>query len=121
MYKRLIILIVLSVPLAYLLARLMGLFYSHEQPFAVYGFEPLIPHAIDNSFPSDHVALGGAIATSVLFLHRRLGLLVWLLVVSVGLLRVVAGLHYPLDIVGGVCAGILAGMAAYVLTPKERG
>lgn len=108
MNKRLFILILLSLPLAYFLARVMGMFYAHEQPFAVYGFEPLWPHVVDNSFPSDHVALGGALATAVLFFKRRLGLLLWLLVASVGLLRVVAGLHYSIDIVGGAIAGALA-------------
>lgn len=108
MNKRLLVLMLFSLPLAYFVARVMGMFYFHEQPFAVYEFEPLWPHMIDNSFPSDHVALGGALATSVLFFRQHLGLLLWLLVASVGLLRVVAGLHYPIDIVGGAIAGTLA-------------
>jgi membrane-associated phospholipid phosphatase len=98
----------------------MGLFYFHEQPFAVYGFEPLWPHAVDNSFPSDHVALGGALATAVLFLNRPLGLFLWLLVLAIGLLRVIAGLHYPVDIVGGAVAGILAGILSYAVACWRR-
>lgn len=121
MNKRLLILILLSLPLAYVLARLLGLLYFHEQPFAVYGFEPLIPHAIDNSFPSDHVALGGALATAVLFFNRPLGLFLWLLVLVIGLLRVVAGLHYASDIAGGIAAGILAAAAVFFVMSKVRG
>src|SRR3989344_9511621 len=48
-----------ALPLGYTLARLAGIFFAHNQPFAVEGLEPLVPHAVDNSFPSDHVLIGG--------------------------------------------------------------
>lgn len=101
-----------ALPLAWLIARFFGLLFSHPQPFAVEGTEPLIPHAVDNSFPSDHTALGFALASSVAFANRWLGLLLAIAALLVGLARVAAALHYPVDI----AAGALAGAAAAALS-----
>ena len=88
----------IALPLGYALARLAGLFFAHNQPFAVEGFEPLIPHAVDNSFPSDHVALGGVFASVAFLADRRVGLALWALTLLVGLSRVLAGLHWGVDV-----------------------
>ena len=87
-----------ALPLAYALARVAGMFYSHHQPFAELGFEPLIPHEVDNSFPSDHVVLSGAFASLAFLADRRLGLALWALALLVGLCRMLAGLHWGVDV-----------------------
>src|SRR3989344_3320827 len=88
----------IALPLGYALARLAGLFFAHNQPFAVEGFEPLIPHAIDNSFPSDHVVLGGIFASLAFLVDRKVGLVLWAFTLLVGLSRMLAWLHYGVDV-----------------------
>lgn len=95
--------------LGYLLARLGGLFFYHEQPYAVLTYTPLIPHDIDNAFPSDHAVVAGAIAGIASLYNRAFGLLMWLLALGVAAGRMLAGVHYPVDVIvglilGGVCA-----------------
>ena len=102
-----------ALALAYAFARLAGLFFSHEQPFAALGFEPLVPHEVDNSFPSDHAALAGALATIAGLYNRGLGMLLWVLAVAVASGRVLAGLHYPVDVIAGLGIGGLSAAAAY--------
>lgn len=102
---RLVYTLAVALPLGYALARLAGLFFAHQQPFAEQGFEPLIPHAIDNSFPSDHVLIGGVFASVAFLADRRVGLLLWVLTLLVGLCRMLAGLHYGVDI---MAAAVLA-------------
>jgi len=102
-----------ALPLAYGLARLAGLFFSHPQPFSVYGYEPLIAHEVDNSFPSDHSAAAGALAAAAGFYNRYLGILLWVLAVAVGAGRMLAGLHYPVDVVAGLVFGGLSAAVAY--------
>ncbi len=102
---------IVALPLAYALARLAGLFFHHEQPFAALGYAPLIPHEVDNSFPSDHSAAAGAIAGIASLYNRALGVLLWVLAVGVATGRVLSGLHYPVDavvglVLGGLCAAI---------------
>lgn len=101
--------------LAYALARLAGVFFSHEQPFAAFGYMPLIAHEVDNSFPSDHAALAGVLAGLVGLYNRGLGLLLWVLAVGVGAGRMLAGLHYPLDIIVGLVLGGLCAAGAHTL------
>ena len=101
----------IALPLGYALARLAGLFFAHNQPFAVDGFEPLIPHSIDNSFPSDHVLIGGVFASLAFLADRKVGLVLWALTLLVGLSRMLAGLHWGVDI---AAAALLALGAVFV-------
>ncbi len=106
--RKLLYIIVLALPLTYLLSRVAGMFFSHEQPFAVLGFEPLIPHEIDNSFPSDHTALTAALSTAVFLSNQKLGIVLWALTLGIGLMRMFAGLHWSVDIMVGAALGAIA-------------
>lgn len=101
-----------ALPLAYALSRLAGLLLSHPQPFFVEGYEPLIAHEVDNSFPSDHSAAAGALAGLAGFYNRILGVLLWILAVAVAAGRMLAGLHYPVDVVAGLMLGGLCALAS---------
>ncbi|MBI2004797.1 phosphatase PAP2 family protein [Patescibacteria group bacterium] len=106
--RRLLWLLAVSLPLGYALARLAGLFYSHAQPFATEGFEPLVPHAVGNTFPSDHTLAAGIFASVAFLANRRVGLLLWVLTLCIGIARMAAGLHYPLDIAVGALLAVFA-------------
>ncbi len=116
--NRLMIVLVVALPLGYALARLAGLFYAHYQPFAVGGFEPLIPHEVDNSFPSDHVLIGGVFASVAFLADRRVGLVLWVLALLVGLARMLAGLHYGVDVLAAAILAVFAVCAAYWVLKK---
>ncbi len=104
---------VIALPLAYALARLAGMFMSHTQPFSAYHYEPLIPHEVNNSFPSDHSAAAGTLAGITSLFNRALGLMMWILATAVAAGRVLSGLHYPVDAVAGLILGGLCAMLAY--------
>jgi len=110
---KLIYILMVALPLGYALARLAGLLFSHNQPFAVDGFEPLIPHAVDNSFPSDHTVISGVFSLTAFLANRHIGLVLWALTLLVGAARVSAGLHYPVDIVVGVLLALVAVFVAH--------
>lgn len=107
-----------ALPLAYGLARLAGILYGHSQPFAELGFEPLVPHETDNSFPSDHTAFGAALSSLVFLADRRLGIILWLLTLCVGAARVAAGLHWTIDIFAAAIIGLLAALVAHAALSK---
>ncbi len=100
--------LVIALSLGYALARLVGLLYSHPQPFAAEGFTPLVPHTVDNAFPSDHTVIGGVFASVATLADWRTGALLWVLALVVGTSRVAAGLHYPVDIIAAVPLAIIA-------------
>lgn len=75
-------------------------------------------------FVSGHVAIATALATVVWpHLSSRGRVAAIALVIAVGLGRVYAGVHLPLDVVGGVAIGVLVGTAtnALVGVPLQPG
>lgn len=114
----------LSLPLAFLLGKAAGLFWFHPLPFVAEGFAPLVSHEPGNAFPSDHAALAGALAAAVLRLSgkslRAAGAFLLLLGIAVGASRVLAGLHYPVDVAAGLAAGVAGAWIAGALVPKIR-
>ncbi len=83
-------------------------FYEHPRPFAALAdVKLLVPHAVDNSFPSSHAALFFAIGFALSVYNRRWGTIYLLGAVLISAARVAAGLHWPIDILGGF---ILAGL-----------
>jgi undecaprenyl-diphosphatase len=66
------------------------------------------------SFPSGHTAFAFALGTFLFFFgEKRLARVVYILGVFVGLGRISAGVHYPIDILGGIILGILTGYCAH--------
>ncbi len=106
--NRLALLAVIALPVVYALARVAGLFFSHPQPFVTEGFTPLVPHTVDNAFPSDHTALGGVLASVAWLADRRFGIALWILALLVGVARVAAGLHNWVDILASVVLALFA-------------
>lgn len=72
-------------------------------------------------FPSGHAAVAAATAVVALaLLPRRARPVVVVLAVLVGLARLVAGVHFPVDVVGGWALGTLVGVAAVALVDRRR-
>jgi membrane-associated phospholipid phosphatase len=108
-----------AAPLALLVNMLLGHLWYHDRPFVDHPGQTvlLVRHAADNSFPSDHASVAFAIALTVLAYYRRVGLLLLVGAVGIGLARILVGVHYPIDI--GV--SMLVGLAcAVVLTTAGR-
>ncbi len=100
--KFILILSAIYLPLVYIIAKLVAFLYFDPRPFVIGHFVPLIAHAPDNGFPSDHMLLAGAIA-SILFVHnKKLGAVVWIVAIIIGASRVSTGIHHWIDIVGSV-------------------
>ncbi len=85
-------------PLVVVVARMAALFYFDPRPFVVGHFQPLLAHAPDNGFVSDHALLTSAAATLVVYFGWRLGLGLWVLAILVGASRVYVGIHHPIDV-----------------------
>lgn len=84
------------------------------------GIHPLIPHPTDNSFPSGH-ALFFAAALSWVYLYTKN---FWLILITfiLGLItvssRVLGGVHYPGDILGGLFFGLLGAFLFHRIVEK---
>ena len=65
---------------------------------------------IDSSFPSTHTMLAAAISTVIYKRHPKLGLFLFLISLLIGLGRIMANVHYPRDIFGGLILGVIIGL-----------
>ena len=92
---------------------------AHEaRPFVVLHFTPLIAHARDAGFPSDHATGAGAIAAGLTFLSWRLGLVTWLVALVIAFSRVYVGVHFPQDVLAGLALGaVVAVIGVFLIVP----
>lgn len=72
----------------------------------------LIPIYTENSFsfPSTHTTLFFALATSLLFLNKKWSIFFFFCAILIGISRIVLGLHYPIDVLGGIILGVFIGL-----------
>jgi undecaprenyl-diphosphatase len=106
---------ILSFGLAFLIAYIAGILYYDARPFVVENIQPLIPHLPDNGFPSDHT-LAATVAAVVIFVYRRkLGILLGVLGILVGVARIMAYLHHPIDIVASILIAVIATLCAWLI------
>lgn len=102
---------------ALLTAHLLGVFFYRARPFVDHTVTLLIDHPPDASFPSDHLAVAGAL---IVALWPILGRTRWLwigLSAAIGLARLFVGVHYPTDVLGGLVIGTVWGLLALRLAP----
>ncbi|HEX8974584.1 MAG TPA: phosphatase PAP2 family protein [Patescibacteria group bacterium] len=109
--KEILIFAIITLPLAYVVAKLASFFYFNPRPFVAEHFVPLIAHDADNGFPSDHTLLSSAIAASVYVFNKKWGVALFILAVLIGAARVLAGVHHAVDIVGALIISALAAWA----------
>jgi undecaprenyl-diphosphatase len=108
----------LSFPIAYLLAFIAGQLFYDTRPFVVEHVEPLIPHGADNGFPSDHTLFAMVAAATIFVYRRKLGVFLGIVAVLVGVSRVFARLHYPVDIIGSMALAIAATGIAWIIVRR---
>ncbi|OGI83045.1 hypothetical protein A3I95_00835 [Candidatus Nomurabacteria bacterium RIFCSPLOWO2_02_FULL_44_12] len=93
--------------LAWLLAQVLKFLFSLGRPAeALAGINPLLSKS-DYSFPSGHATFFAALAVSIFFFHKKAGYLFILFALLIGVARVIAGVHFPVDILGGFALGAL--------------
>lgn len=72
----------------------------------------LLDHGGFDSFPSGHAMFFGALATSLFFYHRKFSIIFGIGALLIGLARIIAGIHFPVDVLVGY---ILGGLLAWVV------
>ena len=86
------------------IVELIRYIYHRPRPFLVYNVKQLVSEN-NYSFPSGHAAFFFALSTAVYLYNKRAGK--WFLGASflISISRVIAGAHYPSDIIGGMIVG----------------
>jgi undecaprenyl-diphosphatase len=109
---------IIAVFIATILDRIISRLYYDPRPFVTHHIMPLVAHASDNGFPSEHTLFSITLASVLFFYRPKLGYLAFAIGIVVGISRVAAHVHSPIDIIGGILIGTIAGYAGYKVAPK---
>lgn len=100
------------------ITELIRFFYHRPRPFTTYPVHQLLSHS-PWSFPSGHAAFFFALATGVYFHSKKWGIALFFIASIITISRVIAGVHYPSDILGGILIGIACAYGArYIIGGK---
>jgi len=99
-----------------ILVKVAGSLYYDPRPFTVAPYpQPLIPHAPDNGFPSDHSSAAGLIAVVIALRHRWYGALLGIAAIVLAWSRVAAHVHHVTDVIAGLAFGAIAAVLGTLL------
>lgn len=81
--------------------------YNRPRPFELDFVYSLLSHSSGYAFPSGHASFFFAIAFSALILNKKWGALFIALAFIISISRVIAGVHWPSDILAGAGIGMI--------------
>ncbi|GAA1932786.1 phosphatase PAP2 family protein [Streptomyces sodiiphilus] len=115
----------LAAVLAYLANSPIREFVARPRPFLDHDLHVMLDGKTGYSFVSDHATGAMVLAVALFLVHRRIGAIALVLALGQGFARVLMGLHYPTDVIGGYALGtavvlLLSPAALAVLTPLAR-
>ena len=109
---------IIGLIIAAILDKIGDKLYYDPRPFVTHHIQPLVAHAADNGFPSEHTLFSATLAAAIFFYRPRYGILTFIIALIVGASRVAAHVHSPIDIIGGALIGALAGWLGYLISSK---
>lgn len=101
-----IIILSFSVFSAYIFSIIIKNIVNNPRPFLILNdVNELFIYGGYDSFPSGHATFFAALAAAIFVYHRKVGFLFGLFAVIIGFSRVIAGIHFPVDILVGFMLG----------------
>lgn len=92
--------------IAYAISELIKTFFPSLRPFQTNGLFPLtLTVPSDSAFPSSHSAVAFALAVTIIKHDKKVGILYIIMAGLVGVARIMAHVHYPLDVMAGAVLG----------------
>ncbi|WP_142484614.1 phosphatase PAP2 family protein [Klebsiella pneumoniae] len=99
----------LTMVIGVVLSLIIGTLWPHPRPFMVPLGYVWFSHTADYSFPSDHMTIFVCFALALISAKAvRTGLVVLGISILVAWSRIYLGVHFPLDMIGGVFTGMVS-------------
>lgn len=93
--------------LAWFISGLLKKLFHTGRPHAVLSNIHTLFHESGFAFPSGHATTAAALAFAIFFINKRVGYVFMIGAFLVGFARIAAGVHFPVDIIGGYALGFL--------------
>lgn len=104
---------------AYISSVVLKGIFNRLRPFEVHQNVVQLFEETTSAFPSSHAAFYMALGISVYFIHKKVGSVLIFFALIIGIVRIIAGVHYPVDILGGYVLGIIIAVFFNYLFKKE--
>ncbi len=101
------------------ITELIRFWYHRPRPFIALPIQHLLTDN-DWSFPSGHAARLFALSMAVYLCQKRWGFWFFLASAAIVISRVIAGIHYPSDILGGLIIGLLTAYLIFYGAEKKK-
>ena len=111
----------IGVLVAWGIAYLMKIGFAIARPFLQFPeITPLFIYGGYTSFPSGHATLFAGLAVAIFLVHRKIGIFFIIITFLISITRVIAGVHFPIDIIVGWLLGGGVSYATYWYFNKKR-
>lgn len=100
--------VIFAIPagVAVLISESISTLYVRQRPFVADSHvKLLVPHGADGGMPSHHIVFMVTLVVSIYIYQKGFATFLALLTVLTGIARVIAGIHYPSDIIVGTVLG----------------
>jgi len=105
-----------SAGLAWVITSLIKYNWPSPRPFEVINdLLPLFVTDTGDAFPSGHATFFGALAVGVWLQKKKLGIIFIIGALLVAIARVLAGVHWPADVIAGLAVGSLVSLIVYLV------
>jgi membrane-associated phospholipid phosphatase len=111
-----IVRVVLVTGISFALVSVFRHFYNEDRPYTIYDFDPVVKkNKTGESMPSRHVFSGFVIGMAFLYVQPCLSIPMFICSVLMCFGRVIAGVHFPKDVIAGAVIGIISGIVGFYL------
>ena len=99
-----------------IVAKILRKNINSKRPFEKLNIVSLVKHKGGNSMPSNHSASAMVLALALIYILPQYFIFFIILAIITGIFRVIAGLHYPIDVLFGFLLGFfIGGLGFFIL------
>ena len=85
-----------------------------QRPYEKYDYTPVVHKSTKGkSFPSRHTVSAFIIAMAFMYLDVKLGVIMLVVATIIGIVRVLAGVHFIRDVISGAAMGLVIGILGF--------
>lgn len=119
--SREVAMIVTTAIAAWFVAKIYKYVFPSMRPFERLDGEmvKLFDHGGNDSFPSGHATFFSALAMATYFYHKKIALLLGIGAIVIGVTRIISGVHFPIDILGGFFLGVGIALTSYFFWKRK--
>ena len=103
----------------FLITEIIRFFYNRPRPFQEAFVYQLFSHDPGYAFPSGHAAFFFALAAAIFLYHKGWGSLFFAAAFLISISRVIAGIHWPSDILAGALIGVVSAWVVHYFVNRS--